>query len=118
MKRYLESLQELPLSRLLWIGIPLFLSGGLLMFSGYRLMTQAGSTPTATGTTEQQPVLSTKQADTPTAPSNDIIRLAWFYKPPENGQLDLVAQNYDFFILTYKDEKERDRLKATGNASI
>ena len=84
------------------------------MFGGYRLMMQKEQIPTPTGTPEQSTILSATQPHTPTTPSNDIVRLAWFYKPPENGQLDLVAQNFDFFILTYKDEKERDRLKASG----
>jgi hypothetical protein len=58
---------------------------------------------------------ATSSAPSPTARPNTTIRLAWFYKPPkEDGQLDLLAQNFDFFILTYKDEGERDQLKAGG----
>jgi hypothetical protein len=40
--------------------------------------------------------------------------LAWFYKPPEIGLLPTLAQNYNVFILTHKDEGERDALKALG----
>jgi hypothetical protein len=40
--------------------------------------------------------------------------LAWFYKPSEETQLDLVVKMSDFFILTYKDETERSQLKAKG----
>ncbi len=117
MKKYFLSLQELPLSRLLWIGIPLLLLGVVLMYIGYRAtqQSQAVPTPTSQPTADSgQSILSTTPAAMPAAPPNATIRLAWFYKPPEKGQLDQVAQNFDFFILTYKDENERDRLKAQG----
>ena len=42
------------------------------------------------------------------------VRLAWFYKPPEEHLLPVVAQNFDVFILTHKDEAERDTLKSLG----
>jgi hypothetical protein len=42
------------------------------------------------------------------------VYLAWFYKPPEESQLNLLAQNYSLFILTHKDEKSRDELRALG----
>ena len=64
-----------------------------------------------------QALPSSAPSQVSTAGPNFRIRLAWFYKPPENGQLDLVAQNFDFFILTYKDENERDNLKDKGVTS-
>ena len=74
-------------------------------------------TPTPTIATEVnlQALDVTRPAPT-AAPLEDVIRLAWFYKPPEEGQLDLVAQNFDHYILTYKDEGARDALKSQGVA--
>jgi hypothetical protein len=117
MKRYLILLQEQPLSNLLLFGIPLIILGGLLVFTGYRATQQALPAPTSINQNQadQQPLLAT--TSTPALSSNPFMRLAWFYKPPEGGQLDLVAQKFNFFILTYKDETERDQLKAKGVAS-
>jgi len=41
------------------------------------------------------------------------IRLAWFYKPPASGNMEVLVENYDLFILTRQDEQERDTI--TGN---
>jgi hypothetical protein len=38
----------------------------------------------------------------------------WFYKPPEGALLPLLPQHYDFFILTHRDEEQRDTLHALG----
>jgi hypothetical protein len=117
MKKFFLSLQEQPLSRLLLIGIPVLLLGMILVYVGYRAtqQTQPAPTPTSQPTAASgQSILSTTPAAVPTARPIGTVRLAWFYKPPEKGQLDQVAQNFDFFILTYKDENERDQLKARG----
>jgi hypothetical protein len=42
------------------------------------------------------------------------IRLAWFYKPPADGDINALANNYSAFILTRMDEAERDHLRALG----
>jgi hypothetical protein len=42
------------------------------------------------------------------------IKLAWFYKPSSNGDLNILAQNYSTFILTRMDEDERDNLSSLG----
>ncbi len=42
------------------------------------------------------------------------VQLVWFYKPPQNGDLETVAAQFDTFILTKKDEEERDKLKELG----
>jgi len=42
------------------------------------------------------------------------VRLAWFYKPPEELMLPVLAEHFDVFILTHKDEDERDTLKSLG----
>lgn len=50
----------------------------------------------------------------PASPAGDSINTAWFYKPPENGTLITVAENFDMFILTHRDEDERDEMRALG----
>ena len=47
-------------------------------------------------------------------PSARPIRLAWFYKPPENGRADLLPGQYDAFVLTKNDEQTRDLLRSMG----
>lgn len=57
----------------------------------------------------------TSQETTPTSNPTPIpfgTKFAWFYKPPEN--IELLPQNFDIFILTHKDEDERDQLQAMG----
>ncbi len=49
--------------------------------------------------------------------SGKFIRLAWFYKPPSDGQLDPLVKYFDFFVLTHKDEPARDWLLANGVTS-
>ncbi len=44
----------------------------------------------------------------------DPVRLAWFYKPPDDSALSVLAENFDVFILTHKDERQRDILKSLG----
>jgi hypothetical protein len=117
MRKYFTQLNEQPLSNLILFGTPLIILGGLLVFIGYRATRQAQPTATAAshGRAGRQPLYTA--APTPTPLPNPFIRLAWFYKPPEEGQMDLVAQKFNFFILTYKDEAERDELKARGVTS-
>lgn len=42
------------------------------------------------------------------------MSLVWFYKPPANGHLEPVLQNFDTFILTKNDEEVRDALRREG----
>ncbi|MEA4907914.1 MAG: putative glycoside hydrolase [Anaerolineaceae bacterium] len=42
------------------------------------------------------------------------IQLAWFYKPPEDGLLEPIAENFDVYIMTKKGEEDRDELKTLG----
>lgn len=41
-------------------------------------------------------------------------RIAWFYKPVKDEDLPWLASHYSFFILTRKDEDERDQLLTLG----
>jgi len=62
------------------------------------------------------PVASATPAPTatPYVFSGELTQLIWFYKPPDNGDLATVAENFDAFILTHKDESERDELESLG----
>jgi Hypothetical glycosyl hydrolase family 15 len=81
----------------------------------------SGSLPQSTlqltpATTSEPGVLSvtpTREMTATPLPA-DVIRLAWFYKPPESAQMELVLQQADFFILTHKDEQARSEMKARG----
>ena len=53
---------------------------------------------------------------TATHPPADVIRLAWFYKPPAIARMELVGKQADFFILTHKDESALAAFKAQGVA--
>jgi hypothetical protein len=47
--------------------------------------------------------------------SQDIqIQLAWFYKPPLDGNLEQIARNYQFYIMSKGNEDKRDKLIALG----
>ncbi len=46
--------------------------------------------------------------------SNYSVGFAWFYKPPKDELLLLLPKYFDFFILTHKDEEERDVLRSMG----
>jgi len=112
MREKLLLLKSLPMwQKILLSAVPLLLIGGI--FIGYRTARPAETTPSPASEQSQEVFPSTAVAFTPVH-ANGLVRLAWFYKPPEAGKLDSVAKNFDFFILTYKDETERDQLKKDG----
>ena len=49
-----------------------------------------------------------------TTDPQEVVRLAWFYKPPKNTDLTALVRNFDVFILTRADEPVRDQLKQIG----
>jgi hypothetical protein len=55
-----------------------------------------------------------QETATATVPMEAPLRLAWFYKPPADALLPRVASSFDLFILTHKDEDNRQALKAAG----
>lgn len=99
------------MKKILVIVMQLIIAGGVIISC-----TSAEQTPPTPTATSQPNFASTTVPAAASAPQ-EIIRLAWFYKPPENGQLDQAARNFDFFILTHKDEIERDQLRAQGVTS-
>ena len=50
----------------------------------------------------------------PPAAAANFTNLAWFYKPPADGNLSLIAQNFSTFIMTKGNEATRDQLLALG----
>ncbi|RPI33261.1 MAG: hypothetical protein EHM70_06545 [Chloroflexota bacterium] len=90
--------------------IPLLLLGSFLVFS-------------RSGDAAEQPKLRTRDLSIYNAMdmipagrlgAGRIIDLAWFYKPPDDGNPDLVARHFQTYILTKKDEGFRDSLEARG----
>ena len=49
-----------------------------------------------------------------TPDTNYRVGFAWFYKPPAEKFWSLLPQRYDFFILTHRDEEQRDALRSLG----
>lgn len=48
---------------------------------------------------------------------NRIVNLAWFYKPPSNGDATTINSNFGNVVLTAGDETFRDQLIASGFTS-
>src|SRR5687768_11639234 len=51
--------------------------------------------------------IATAQDAMPAVPTTEAFatpRLAWFYKPPQNGNLAPLVENFSTFILTVNDE--------------
>ncbi len=48
---------------------------------------------------------------------NRVINLAWFYKPPSNGDATTISGNFGNVVLTAGDETFRDQLIASGFSS-
>ncbi|MEI7848166.1 MAG: hypothetical protein WCK35_20375 [Chloroflexota bacterium] len=42
------------------------------------------------------------------------VKLLWFYKPPADGNLSLLAKNFSSFILTRTNESTRNQLLTLG----
>ncbi len=109
-------MRQLELSdKLLVLAAALIAVVGILLVI-YESAQQLAPSPLPTSQPTQQTFLATKPVVTPSAsaPPTKFVRLAWFYKPPDASQMDLVAKNFDLFILTYKDEQERNMLKSQG----
>ena len=53
-------------------------------------------------------------AASPAQSTTNPVKLAWFYKPPADGNLQLIASNFSTYILTKSNEAVRDQLLALG----
>ncbi len=82
------------------------------------LLLAACITKPGPSTDQQTPAPSTSVTPTPTLPPTPTIpvinKKAWFYKPPADGNLALITNEYNFFIMSKGDEPERDGLLARG----
>src|SRR5690349_3614382 len=66
-------------------------------------------------TTQIMPAeVASAQDAMPTTEDLSTPRLAWFYKPPQDGNLVPLVENFRTFILTVNDEGVRDALKTEG----
>jgi hypothetical protein len=50
----------------------------------------------------------------PTLPPLIPVKLAWFYKPPSDGNLSQIASEFNFFIMSRGNEAVRDQMLAQG----
>ncbi|MEK7325274.1 MAG: hypothetical protein AAB217_08490, partial [Chloroflexota bacterium] len=102
-----------------------FAWGILLAFAasqcgGFEQQTPPTSLPDDSLTATQLSTLSTPPAVTveegQPALSGPLVQLAWFSKPPEDGELNFLLEHFDIFILTKTDEPTRDYLREQGAA--
>jgi len=74
----------------------------------------AGTRIESQGNTKLSPAqeISARDYQPPSYPfENQMIQLAWFYKPPSDGDTTTLADTFDVFILTKTDELIRDEIK-------
>ena len=86
-----------------------------LIFSACASTNNAGlaAADQTTNTTSSQNSTPTP-TPTPRSLQNYPIKLAWFYKPPADGDFAQIASQFDFFIMSKGNEKARDRLLSLG----
>ena len=87
---------------------------GLVIVFAFFMAPTPGEAPAPVEVTPTVPAGATPASAEANQYPFQTVRLAWFYKPPEEHLLPVVAQNFDVFILTHKDEAERDTLKSLG----
>ena len=102
----------------LYIAIPLLIIAGIISIFIFRYsyehaLPPAISTPQAT-VPQSSLSVTPRPGSTPVPPPTGVVRLAWFYKPPDPTEMDLVIKKADFYILTHKDEQELSALRAKG----
>lgn len=71
---------------------------------------QASADPVSASSDVAPRVATTINAST----GQPYIQRAWFYKPPVDGNLEPLVENFNTFILTSNDESVRDAMKALG----
>ncbi|MGZ9166118.1 MAG: putative glycoside hydrolase [Anaerolineales bacterium] len=99
------------------VGVFVLIIAILLIILITRSVPSSESTPSPTNipaTVAATAIPSTSSPENTTEQAFENIQLAWFYKPPEKESLPILAENYDIFVLTHKDEGQRDTLKSLG----
>ncbi len=91
---------------------------GLVLISGLSCANPPAPPPSVSAPAASVPSQTPSGSDTgrrtPAPPAGEPfepLRLAWFYKPPSDNNLANL-DDFDVFVLTHKDEADRDRLKA------
>lgn len=106
----------------LWVALSLILLASCqynleaLLGSGIYGKISETSTPVLAAGQVPENITSNAQSNEydPAAALYNGIQLAWFYKPPADGNLNTIADHFDVFILTKNDEKVRDSLNSLG----
>ena len=86
----------------------------ILQSPAFREVPPATDTVTEVAST---PLVPTATPENAAEHAFEDVQLAWFYKPPEKESLPILAENYDIFVLTHKDEGQRDTLKSMGETT-
>jgi hypothetical protein len=97
---------------LIWV----FLAGIVITAIVLLILVARDATSNATVISQDEFQTETPIATTPTpyAFVNKTIQLAWFYRAPNDGGLEVLAETFDSFILTKHDYESRDQLKEMG----
>jgi hypothetical protein len=89
--------------------------GGMVFISLYSYRHAASPIPpTPSPIPSLQAITPAATQSVSSAYPDDVSHLAWFYKPPQESDFDFVADHFDFFILTHKDETARDQFRQAG----
>jgi hypothetical protein len=89
--------------------------GGMVFISLYSYRHAASPFPsTPSPLPSPQAISPAATQSVSSAYPEDVSHLAWFYKPPQDSDFDFVADHFDFFILTHKDETARDQFRQAG----
>lgn len=89
--------------------------GGMVFISLYSYRHAASPLPAPpTPLSPTQPISPAATQSVSSAYPDDVSHLAWFYKPPQESDFAFVADHFDFFILTHKDEAARDQFRQAG----
>jgi Hypothetical glycosyl hydrolase family 15 len=54
----------------------------------------------------------------PVPPGTVKTNLAWFYRPPDDGNLDPLAKRFNLYILTHGDESQRESVREKGGTGL
>ena len=91
----MEWIQKNILQLILLLVAGAVLTGSIAMQYPPQLQATSTAVPDVVSTTETPQFTATPSLE-------EVIRLAWFYKPPDSSQMASVADQVDFFILTHK----------------
>lgn len=95
-----------------WVSLALFSS---LLLSACQEIRSTPAVPTeSVSTVVATPVPPSGPTLTPIPMADIEPKLVWFYKPPDDGDLQRIADNFEYAIMSNGDEKERDEIRKLG----